>query len=172
MEEFVKPSLGKSPTTTPVLSVKECGKQPDSRCANEQLPFDVEEEQVDAEYREGAQPFDPDRPQSDPEEGRADTTRRATFVDPVIEYPRSRGRCVTGGRVYHGESLSELKGAYLFADFASGNVWAIHRKGEQPQQMVQLADTDLAIAGDAVLLRSNCAGVLIDSDSHGMFELR
>lgn len=47
------------------------------------------------------------------------------FVLPIYEYPRFDGGCVIGGRVYRGSRIPQLQGAYVFADFVSGNVWAL-----------------------------------------------
>lgn len=43
---------------------------------------------------------------------------------PVFEYSHDDGCSVTGGYVYRGASLPALVGAYVFADYCSGNVWA------------------------------------------------
>lgn len=54
-------------------------------------------------------------------------------IPPVMEYPHGggqfAGQAVIGGVVYRGIRLSQLHGAYLFADYVSGNVWAIRRDG-------------------------------------------
>jgi len=44
---------------------------------------------------------------------------------PVWEYGRSEGVSVTGGFVYRGETIPELKGKYIYADFATGRIWAL-----------------------------------------------
>ncbi len=44
---------------------------------------------------------------------------------PVHEYGRSDGCSVTGGHVYRGRRSPGLRGAYLYGDFCSGNIWAI-----------------------------------------------
>lgn len=46
---------------------------------------------------------------------------------PVVDYPRSQGASVTGGYVYRGQALPELVGAYIYADYVSGNVWSLRR---------------------------------------------
>ena len=55
------------------------------------------------------------------------------YVPPLYDYGRGygpyQGKCVIGGLVYHGTQLPDLDGAYLFADFVSGNVWALRHDG-------------------------------------------
>jgi glucose/arabinose dehydrogenase len=47
-------------------------------------------------------------------------------VRPVFEYSHEDGGCtVTGGYVYRGESIPDLYGAYVFADFCLGNLEAL-----------------------------------------------
>jgi len=48
-----------------------------------------------------------------------------TFIDPIWDYPRSAGNSVTGGIFYRGSRYPDLDGQYLFADYASGVVWAL-----------------------------------------------
>lgn len=55
----------------------------------------------------------------------------ARFQSPVSSYYHSEGRAVVGGRVYHGERLPKLEGAYLYADFFSGFIWALQRDGNE-----------------------------------------
>ena len=44
---------------------------------------------------------------------------------PILEYSHSSGRCsVTGGYLYRGDRAPGLRGAYLFGDYCSGDVWA------------------------------------------------
>lgn len=51
------------------------------------------------------------------------------FIEPIYEYPRPAGVSVTGGVVYRGTAFPDLKDAYLFADFISGNIVALRDKG-------------------------------------------
>jgi glucose/arabinose dehydrogenase len=50
---------------------------------------------------------------------------KANFIEPVIEYHHDVGKSVTGGNVYRGREVPELDGAYLYADFVTGQVWAL-----------------------------------------------
>ena len=44
---------------------------------------------------------------------------------PILEYSHSSGRCsVTGGYRYRGFAAPDLRGAYLFGDWCTGDVWA------------------------------------------------
>ncbi|MCA9167731.1 MAG: PQQ-dependent sugar dehydrogenase [Planctomycetales bacterium] len=55
-------------------------------------------------------------------------SKPAGVTDPVYAYGRERtplgGISVTGGYVYHGPSIPELQGRYVFGDFGYGNVWS------------------------------------------------
>ncbi len=64
------------------------------------------------DIREGFHPF---------HGGRAETA----LLDPVFEYDRLDGMSVTGGYVYRGDRLKNLVGAYIYADYATGNIWAL-----------------------------------------------
>lgn len=44
---------------------------------------------------------------------------------PVWEYDHRVGKSITGGFVYRGSKLPELKGWYVYADFVSGKIWAL-----------------------------------------------
>jgi len=73
--------------------------------------------------REGFMPFPPAK--LSPDELAQDRAEaRTRFRDPVAAYPRSEGLSVTGGYVYRGERLAALRGAYVYADFVTGHVWA------------------------------------------------
>ncbi len=41
------------------------------------------------------------------------------FIDPIIDYPRSEGKSITGGYVYRGSELPSMVGKFIFADFDS-----------------------------------------------------
>ncbi|HEV2844369.1 MAG TPA: PQQ-dependent sugar dehydrogenase [Thermoanaerobaculia bacterium] len=53
----------------------------------------------------------------------------AAFTEPVLEYAHTTGCSVTGGYVYRGNRLAQLRGSYIFGDFCSGEVWAAERQG-------------------------------------------
>ncbi len=50
---------------------------------------------------------------------------RKNLIDPIWEYHHSIGKSVTGGGVYRGSLLPELRGAYLYADYIAGTVFAL-----------------------------------------------
>ncbi len=47
------------------------------------------------------------------------------LVDPIWEYPHSVGKSITGGYVYRGNRVPALRGAFLYADYVTGQVWAL-----------------------------------------------
>ncbi len=54
-----------------------------------------------------------------------DNKRTARLVEPVFDYARDKGACVTGGIVYRGQKLKSLRDKYVFADFSSSRVWTL-----------------------------------------------
>lgn len=63
------------------------------------------------------------------------------FTPPVHDYGRTDGASVTGGHVYRGSAVPALVGAYVYADFVSGNVWGLVHDGVQAVANVWLATT-------------------------------
>jgi glucose/arabinose dehydrogenase len=53
----------------------------------------------------------------------------AAFTPPVLEYDHGSGCSVTGGYVYRGSRLPQLRGNYLFGDFCTGVIWSASRQG-------------------------------------------
>lgn len=72
---------------------------------------------------------------------------------PVAVYPLRDGNCaVTGGYVYRGRAMPELRGFYLFADYCSGRAWALDADAAaagQAGEPVLVLDSALAIASFA-----------------------
>jgi glucose/arabinose dehydrogenase len=50
---------------------------------------------------------------------------RADLIEPIWEYHHDVGKSITGGMVYRGAKVQELAGAYLYADFVTGQIWAL-----------------------------------------------
>jgi len=50
---------------------------------------------------------------------------RKDLIDPIWEYHHDIGKSLTGGTVYRGHRIDELDGAYLYADYVSGKIWAL-----------------------------------------------
>ena len=65
--------------------------------------------------REGRHPF-----------GARGTGPREDFVEPIWEYDHDVGKCIIGGHVYHGPRLSELEGYYVYGDYVTARIWALH----------------------------------------------
>lgn len=74
------------------------------------------------------------------------TCDRSGMLSPVMEYPIEQGACaVTGGYVYRGDRLPTLTGAYVYADYCSGRLWALRYDGREVVEHALLADTSLQI---------------------------
>jgi glucose/arabinose dehydrogenase len=67
--------------------------------------------------REGKHPFAKSKSPSEAD---------PALIDPIFEYSHDVGKSITGGPVYRGKAIPELDGAYLFADYVSGKMWALY----------------------------------------------
>jgi glucose/arabinose dehydrogenase/mono/diheme cytochrome c family protein len=85
---------------------------------------------------EGGHPFYPNR-QVGP----------APIVKPTVEHPHSESRSLTGGIVYYGAKLPELRGAYIYGDHSTGKVWAVKHDGTKILWHKELVDTPFHISG-------------------------
>jgi glucose/arabinose dehydrogenase len=50
---------------------------------------------------------------------------RPEFIEPIWEYHHDVGKSITGGHVYRGQQVPELRGGYIYADFVTGQIWAL-----------------------------------------------
>ena len=64
--------------------------------------------------QEGDHPFRPERKKGP-----------TPILKPIIEHTHTEFRSLTGGFVYHGKRLPELKGAYIYGDYDTGRVWML-----------------------------------------------
>lgn len=91
--------------------------------------------------REGTHPFHPN-------------ARRGPtpFTPPVVEHHHTECRSITGGYVYQGAKLPELRDAYLYGDYQYGKVWALRydHKAQKVTWHEELADTDVKISSFGV----------------------
>ncbi|MEQ8236994.1 MAG: PQQ-dependent sugar dehydrogenase, partial [Syntrophomonadaceae bacterium] len=55
---------------------------------------------------------------------------------PVWEYRHPLGKSITGGYVYYGSLIPNLKGAYIYGDYMTGSVWALRLEGSQASNQV------------------------------------
>ena len=94
--------------------------------------------------------------------GECDTTG---FIEPVITYDSSLGCAVTGGYVYRGNQIPDLRGAYVYGDFCTGMIWFLRGGPDtvsQPELLIQGPAFISSFAEDAqgeLLVLSFSAGV-------------
>ncbi|HVX12099.1 MAG TPA: PQQ-dependent sugar dehydrogenase [Pirellulales bacterium] len=82
---------------------------------------------------------------------------------PAAEHPHSEARSLTGGLVYRGQKLAELRGAYLYGDYSTGKIWGLRHDGTKMVWHRELADTTLAITAFAL----DAEGELLITDHRG-----
>jgi glucose/arabinose dehydrogenase len=70
-------------------------------------------------------------------------------VRPLVEYSHAAtGGCsVTGGYVYRGAAIADLRGWYVYGDYCGGQVWAVSSGASRPATPVKLLSTGHLISG-------------------------
>jgi glucose/arabinose dehydrogenase len=69
------------------------------------------------------------------------------LTPPTLEYTHEVGGCsVTGGYVYRGESMPDLQGVYVFADYCSGLLWGAGQAADGSWVMADPIETGLSIS--------------------------
>lgn len=56
-------------------------------------------------------------------------TEAGSFALPIAEYDHAHGCAIVGGAVYRGSTFPSLTGAFVFADFCRGDIWALKPPG-------------------------------------------
>jgi glucose/arabinose dehydrogenase len=69
-------------------------------------------------------------------------------VLPIANYDHSLGVSVSGGYVYRGEAIPQLRGVYFYGDWGSGNIWAAWRNDAGEWQ------SELLLTGTGMLISS------------------
>ena len=58
------------------------------------------------------------------------TSLSCPLTDPIYEFSHAAGNCaVTGGYVYRGCRMPDLRGTYFFADYCSNQIWSFRYQG-------------------------------------------
>lgn len=100
---------------------------------------------------------------------------REDLIEPIWEYHHDVGKSIIGGFVYRGTEIPELCGAYLYADYVSGRMWALFL---DPQRKSVVANRPLELPGPIPVVsfgEDECreAYFMTDSpDGKGIYRLR
>ena len=76
----------------------------------------------------------------------AQSCNQAGLELPVFEYTHAEGCSVTGGHVYQGDRIPQLRHAYVYADFCSGRIWGLRYDGETVTEQALLVDSSARIS--------------------------
>lgn len=64
---------------------------------------------------------------------------------PMMAHPHSEAASITGGYFYQGRQIEELVGAYMYGDWETGKIWALHPDGSRVLRQREICDTSLRI---------------------------
>jgi uncharacterized repeat protein (TIGR03806 family) len=68
------------------------------------------------------------------------------ILPPLKAHPHSEAASITGGYVYHGSRLPELRGAYIYGDYQTGIIWGLRAQDDKVTWHKELARTPLHLA--------------------------
>jgi glucose/arabinose dehydrogenase/mono/diheme cytochrome c family protein len=71
----------------------------------------------------------------------------APVLKPIFEHPHSEARSITGGPVYRGMRFKDLRGAYVYGDYATSKIWGLRYEGGKVTWQRELAVTRMQIVG-------------------------
>ena len=69
----------------------------------------------------------------------------AGMEPPLFEYGSGEGCSIIGGYVYRGSRLPSLTGAYVYADYCSGSIWALRQQDGVVTEQLRVATLDRSI---------------------------
>lgn len=71
-----------------------------------------------------------------------------SYTHPLTEYTHSNGRnCIIGGTVYRGSRWPQISGTYFYADYSTGEIWALRHDGTNLlQNSVMIVDSGAHIS--------------------------
>nr|ART39614.1 J542 [uncultured bacterium] len=96
---------------------------------------------------------------------------RTGLILPVIDYATANGRCsVTGGFVYRGPTIPSLRGAYVYGDYCSGEVWGLRYDGTKVTEQGLIADLNTQLSSFAVDVQGELYALSYGA-SGGIFKL-
>jgi glucose/arabinose dehydrogenase len=91
--------------------------------------------------REGWHAFNKSAPKVETEIVPADPNLK--FTEPIFEYSHKLGISITGGVVYRGTKIRALYGAYIFADYGSGKVFALRERNGKWENEILFQDASV-----------------------------
>ncbi|MEO2023934.1 MAG: PQQ-dependent sugar dehydrogenase, partial [Pirellulaceae bacterium] len=88
--------------------------------------------------QEGTHPFRPQRPKGP-----------TPILKPIVEHSHEDFRSITGGFVYHGSRLPELKGRYIYGGYDTGRIWGFRFRQGKVLDHAELAKTQIRLVAFA-----------------------
>ena len=67
------------------------------------------------------------------------------FRAPIVEHPHSEAASITGGYVYRGAALPDLRGAYIYSDYETGKIWGLRTQGDEVVWHEELTDAPFRV---------------------------
>ncbi len=66
-------------------------------------------------------------------------------LKPAASHPHTEARSITGGQVYYGSNLPELRGKYVYGDHVTGRIWSLKKTEDGFEGPTEIARSALQI---------------------------
>ncbi len=90
------------------------------------------------------------------------------ITSPVISHPHTEAASITGGFVYRGSRLPELRDSYIYGDWETGKIWELGFENGAVTKRRELTDTPFRIIGFA---EDNNRELYVVDYAGGIYEL-
>ena len=91
------------------------------------------------------------------------------ILPPLVAHSHEEAASITGGEFYHGNTLPELKGTYLYGDWQMGTFWSLRTEGDKVSEHRELARSSLMPAGFGIGHDGEL--IIVDHSSGGLWRL-
>lgn len=91
------------------------------------------------------------------------------ILPPLVDHAHTEARSITGGVVYWGDELPDLRGSYIYGDYETGKIWGLRQEEGHVTWHAELVDSPIRVIAFGTDSRNE---MLILDHGGGIYALR